>query len=211
MYNDLYGIVNALLLALGAIKTPQAWTADPGLALAAVIMVDVSKTTPFMTLLILAALQMLPRDLYEAARVDGVHPLWVFWGVTRPLIWPALMVAIAFRTLDALRVFDLIYVLTANSRETMSMSIYARQYLLEFQDVGIGSAASLLFTVIALVVTMMATIGRGDRQSVDPTAYRARSYVAAFRGRRRAERGGRQRHTDCPWQADRSAGRGGAH
>jgi trehalose/maltose transport system permease protein len=161
MYNDLYGIVNALLLALGVIKTPQAWTADPGLALAAVIMVDVWKTTPFMTLLILAALQMLPRDLYEAARVDGVHPLWVFWCVTLPLIWPALMVAIAFRTLDALRVFDLIYVLTANSRETMSMSIYARQYLIEFQDVGIGSAAaSLLFVVIALVVALMASLGR---------------------------------------------------
>jgi trehalose/maltose transport system permease protein len=161
MYNDLYGIANTLLLALGVIGTPQAWTADPDLALAAVIVVDVWKTTPFMTLLILAALQMLPRDLYEAARVDGVHPLWVFWRITLPLIWPALMVAVIFRSLDALRVFDMIYVLTANSRETMSMSIYARQYLIEFQDVGIGSAAaSLLFAVIAMAVAVMATIGR---------------------------------------------------
>jgi trehalose/maltose transport system permease protein len=161
MYNDLYGVVNAILLGLGAIGAPRAWTADPDLALAAVIVVDVWKTTPFMTLLILAALQMLPRDLYEAAHVDGVHPLRVFWRITLPLIWPALMVAVIFRTLDALRVFDMIYVLTANSRETMSMSIYARQYLIEFQDVGIGSAAaSLLFAVIALVVAIMATIGR---------------------------------------------------
>jgi trehalose/maltose transport system permease protein len=161
MYNDLYGVVNAMLLGLGVIGTPRAWTADPGLALAAVITVDVWKTTPFMALLILAALQMLPRDLYEAARVDGVHSFWVFWRITLPLIWPALMVAVIFRTLDALRVFDMIYVLTSNSRETMSMSIYARQYLIEFQDVGIGSAAaSLLFAGIALIVAVMATIGR---------------------------------------------------
>jgi trehalose/maltose transport system permease protein len=161
MYNDLYGVINAALLAVGVIGEPWAWTADPDLALAAVIAVDVWKTTPFMTLLILAALQMLPRDLYEAARVDGVHPLHVFWRITLPLIWPALMVVVIFRILDALRVFDLIYILTANSRETMSMSIYARQYMIEFQDVGIGSAAaSLLFGVIALVVAVMATIGR---------------------------------------------------
>jgi trehalose/maltose transport system permease protein len=161
MYNDLYGVVNTVLIALGIIDTPQAWTADPALALAAVVAVDVWKTTPFMTLLILAALQMLPRDLYEAAYVDGVHPLRVFFRITLPLIWPALMVAVVFRLLDALRVFDVIYVLTSNSRDTMSMSIYARQYLIEFQDVGVGSAAaSLLFAVIALAVAVMLTVGR---------------------------------------------------
>jgi trehalose/maltose transport system permease protein len=161
MYNDLYGIVNAILLDLSIIDAPKAWTADANLALAAVIAVDVWKTTPFMTLLILAALQMLPRELYEAAYVDGVHPLRVFWRITLPLIRPALLVAIIFRILDALRVFDVIYVLTANSRETMSMSVYARQYLFEFQDVGLGSAAaSALFAVIALVVAVLATMGR---------------------------------------------------
>jgi trehalose/maltose transport system permease protein len=161
MYNDLYGVLNAALLSLGMIDSPYAWTADPDLALGAVIAVDVWKTTPFMALLILAALQMLPTDLYEAARVDGVHPLRVFWRVTLPLIWPALLVAIIFRMLDALRVFDLIYVLTANSRETMSMSIYARQYLIDFQDVGLGSAAAtFLFAAIAIVVAIMATAGR---------------------------------------------------
>lgn len=161
MYNDLYGVVNAILLGLGIIDTPRAWTAEPQLALAAVIAVDVWKTTPFMALLILAALQMVPRELYEAARVDGVGPVRMFWHVTLPLIWPALMVAVIFRALDALRVFDLIYILTANSRETMSMSVYARQYLIEFQDVGLGSAAaSLLFMVIALVVAVLLTAGR---------------------------------------------------
>ncbi|MGI9302077.1 MAG: carbohydrate ABC transporter permease, partial [Gammaproteobacteria bacterium] len=136
------------------------------LAMFAVIMVDVWKTTPFMALLILAALQMLPGDCYEAARVDGVHPVRVFLRVTLPLIYPALMVAIIFRLLDALRIFDLIYVLTSNSADTMSMSVYARQQLVDFQLAGYGSAAStLLFFTIAVftaVYIVAARVRLGD-------------------------------------------------
>ncbi|NUB15146.1 ABC transporter permease subunit [Azospirillum brasilense] len=161
MFHDLYGVVNAILMGLGLIAEPRAWTADPDLALPVVIAVDVWKSTPFMALLILAALQMLPRDLYEAARVDGVHPVTVFLRITLPLIRPALMVAVLFRTLDALRVFDLMYVLTGNSRSTMSMSVYARQYLIDFQDVGYGSAAATLLVLVLAVATVLAvTLGR---------------------------------------------------
>jgi trehalose/maltose transport system permease protein len=78
-------------------------------------MVDIWKTTPFMALLILAGLQMIPNDIYEAAEIDGVHPVRQFFKITLPLVRPALMVAIIFRLLDALRIFDLIYVLTPNS------------------------------------------------------------------------------------------------
>jgi len=151
MLNDEFGILNHVLLGLGLIATPVAWVADPDLALAAVIAVDVWKTTPFMVLLILAGLQMLPQDCYEAARVDGVHPVKVFFRITLPLLWPALAVAIAFRALDALRIFDLVYVLTANSTSTMSISVYARQQLIDFQDIGYGSAAStLVFLTVGL-------------------------------------------------------------
>lgn len=161
MFHDLYGVVNAILMGLGLIAEPRAWTADPDLALPVVIAVDVWKSTPFMALLILAALQMLPRDLYEAARVDGVHPVKVFVRITLPLIRPALMVAVLFRTLDALRVFDLMYVLTGNSRSTMSMSVYARQYLIDFQDLGYGSAAATLLVLVLAVATVLAvTLGR---------------------------------------------------
>ncbi|NUB07319.1 sugar ABC transporter permease [Azospirillum sp. Vi22] len=161
MFHDLYGVVNAILMGLGLIAEPRAWTADPDLALPVVIAVDVWKSTPFMALLILAALQMLPRDLYEAARVDGVHPVKVFVRITLPLIRSALMVAVLFRTLDALRVFDLMYVLTGNSRSTMSMSVYARQYLIDFQDVGYGSAAATLLVLVLAVATVLAvTLGR---------------------------------------------------
>ena len=75
----------------------MAWLAEPGTALAAVILVDVWKTTPFMALLVLAALQVLPRDIYEAARIDGAGPLTRFFRITLPLIRPALMVAVIFR------------------------------------------------------------------------------------------------------------------
>eukprot|EP01037_Dinobryon_pediforme_P019920 gene19920-biopygen12084 len=114
-----------------------------------------------MALLILAGLQMLPGDIYEAARLDGIHPAKVFWRVTLPLVWPTVMVAIVFRALDAMRIFDLIYVLTSNSRETASMSVYARQQLVDFQEVGLGSAAStLLFFVVAIVTILTLKLGR---------------------------------------------------
>jgi len=95
-----------------------------------------------MSLLILAALQMLPKDCYEAAQVDGIHPVRVFFKVTLPLIKPALMVAIIFRLLDALRVFDVIYVLTGTNESTISMSGFVRESMIANGYVGQGSAAS---------------------------------------------------------------------
>ncbi|HEX2257540.1 MAG TPA: sugar ABC transporter permease, partial [Afifellaceae bacterium] len=93
MMHDQFGILNDIFLRLGLIGAPIAWTASPETAMAAIIIVDVWKTTPFMALLILAALQMLPQDIYEQARVDGVPPLKRFLYITLPLIRPALVVA----------------------------------------------------------------------------------------------------------------------
>lgn len=152
MLNDQFGILNDMLLGLGLIDQKIAWTASPDTAMLAVIIVDVWKTTPFVALLILAGLQMIPRDIYEAAAIDGVNPVKVFWNITLPLIRPVLLVAVIFRGLDALRIFDLIYVLTPNSLQTKSMSIYAREFLFDFDKFGYGSAAStLLFLMIALM------------------------------------------------------------
>jgi trehalose/maltose transport system permease protein len=161
MLHDLYGVVNFLLLRIGLIERPWAWLADPSLSMAAVIMVDVWKATPFMALLTLAALQALPQEIYEAARVDGVHPIRVFFYVTLPLIRPALLVAVIFRGLDALRVFDIIYVLTGNNENTATMSVYARQQLVDFQDVGFGSAAATtLFLIVAIMAVFVITLGQ---------------------------------------------------
>jgi len=161
MLHDQFGIVNQGLLALGLIAAPLAWTADPSLVLPTVILVDVWKGTPFMALLALAALQCVPRECYDAAKIDGAGAVRTFFSVTLPLIRPAIVVAAVFRALDALRVFDVIYVLTSNDPNTMSMSIFARQQLVDFQDVGYGSAAAtLLFFLVALTAALILTAGR---------------------------------------------------
>ena len=120
-----------------------------------VIAVDVWKATPFMALLILAALQALPRDLYEAAQVDGVHPLRAFWSITLPLIRQPLLVAVLFRLLDALRVFDLIYILTSNSSTTVSMSGFVRTEMVDNGDIGFGAAASTSLFLITLLAAFL--------------------------------------------------------
>ena len=161
MLNDQFGIINVVLLNLGLIHDKIAWTASADTAMIAVLIVDIWKTTPFMALLILAALQMLPREIVEVARLDGASPWQIFWRVTLPLIRPAVMVAVIFRALDALRIFDLIYVLTPNNVQTKSMSIFARENLFEFDKFAYGSAAStLLFLIIGLLTIAYIRIGR---------------------------------------------------
>jgi trehalose/maltose transport system permease protein len=166
MLHDVYGVVNAGLLGLGLIAAPIAWTASPDTALLSIVMVDVWKTTPFVALLLLAGLQTIPADVYEAAHIDGATPIQTFWKVTLPLLKPALLVALIFRTLDALRVFDIVYVMTGNNRSTMTMSVYARQQLVDFQDVGYGSAAAtLLFAIVALFTVVYVTAGKVGRET----------------------------------------------
>ncbi|WP_263484726.1 MULTISPECIES: carbohydrate ABC transporter permease [unclassified Mesorhizobium] len=161
MLNDQFGIINVVLVNLGVIDHKIAWTASADTAMAAVLIVDIWKTTPFMALLILAALQMLPREIIEVARLDGANPWQIFWRVTLPLIRPAVMVAVIFRALDALRIFDLIYVLTPNNAHTKSMSVFARENLFEFDKFAYGSAAStLLFLILALLTMLTIRIGR---------------------------------------------------
>ncbi|KKC36579.1 sugar ABC transporter permease [Devosia epidermidihirudinis] len=169
MLNDQFGILNDLGMRLGLLSQKVAWTATADTAMTAVLVVDIWKTTPFMALLILAGLQMIPKDIYEAAEIDGVHPIKQFWKITLPLVRPALMVAIIFRLLDALRIFDLIYVLTPNSSATKTMSVMARENLFDFDKFSYGSAMStMLFLIIALLTILYIWLGQvrfdgGDR------------------------------------------------
>ncbi|HRO10598.1 carbohydrate ABC transporter permease [Amaricoccus sp.] len=163
LFNDQFGMVNDMLMSLGLIDHKIAWTANVDTAMYAVLIVDIWKTTPFMALLCLAGLQMIPRDMYEAARIDGIHPVKVFFRVTLPLVKPALMVAVIFRLLDALRIFDLIYVLTPNSSATKTMSVISRENLIDFDKFAYGSAQStLLFLIIALSVILYIWLGKVD-------------------------------------------------
>jgi trehalose/maltose transport system permease protein len=154
MLNQNNGVINDLLVnRLHILDNKVAWLANTSTSLAAIIAVDVWKTTPFMALLILAGLQIIPGDVYEAATVDGASKWQQFWQITLPLLRPALVVALIFRTLDAFKVFDIVYVMKGTSLETLTVAIYARQTMIDEQWLGRGAAASVvIFLCIGLLV-----------------------------------------------------------
>jgi trehalose/maltose transport system permease protein len=162
MYNQDNGVINDLLVyRLGVLDTPVAWIANPNTALPAIIAVDVWKTTPFMALLLLAGLQVIPGDVYEAATVDGASKWQQFWQITLPLLKPALVVALIFRTLDAFRVFDVVFVMKGAALDTITLAIYARQTMIDEQYLGRGSAASVvIFLCIAVLVIIYSRLVR---------------------------------------------------
>jgi trehalose/maltose transport system permease protein len=157
MFNDIYGVVNVLLINFHLISQKIAFLATPATALPVIIAVDVWKTTPFMALLLLAGLGLIPGDLYEAASIDGASKLRQFFSLTLPLVMPTLLVALIFRTLDALRVFDIFYVMVGGQGNMATMAIYNQQWLVSFLDAGIGSAASVIILVIIMVFVVLYT------------------------------------------------------
>lgn len=167
MLVDTYGVVNDLLVTRsGLLETKVAWLAEPGLALASIIAVDVWKTTPFVALMLLAGLQVIPPALYEAASVDGASRLQQFWRITLPMLRPVILVTLIFRTLDALRVFDVIWVMTRGQSGTESMATYNFRQLIDFQKLGYGSAVSVaIFALIALFVVAYLVVLRRWREA----------------------------------------------
>lgn len=182
MLNDNYGVINDLLVN----KLPKtvswipvigdnlagifpehkiAFLARPNLTLPSAIAVDVWKTTPFMALLLLAGLQVIPGDVYEAAVVDGANKWKQFWQITLPLLRPAILVALIFRTLDAFRVFDVIYVMFGASINTLTLSIFTQQTLVDGDRLGRASAASvvifLCIGVFVLIYTRLVRVEEG--------------------------------------------------
>ncbi len=163
MYNDIYGVINDGLMRLHLIHHGTAWTAQH--ALASVAAVDIWKTTPFVALLLLAGLQVIPSELYEAASVDGANKWQQFWRITLPLLRPAILVALIFRTLDALRVFDVFYVLLGQRLGTQSMAIYDQATIVQTGEVGYGAAISVaIFLIISVFVVIYVTFLRVEEQ-----------------------------------------------
>jgi trehalose/maltose transport system permease protein len=161
MLDDVFGVINDLLLKLHIISHPHAWISDPATSLASVSAVDIWKTTPFVALLLLAGLQVIPSDLYEAASVDGASSLQQFWRITLPLLKPAIFVTLIFRTLDALRVFDVFFVFFGNRPDTQTMAIYAQSTIVGDGHVGYGAAISVaIFLIISLFVVIYVTFMR---------------------------------------------------
>lgn len=154
MLNDVYGIINDILIRTSIIDDPIPWITSHSLSIVSIIIVDVWKTTPYMALLLLAGMQSLPKDCFEAAEVDGIPFQTTFLKIIFPLMKPTIIVAMIFRTLDAMRIFDLVYVFTSGSSANATMSIFSRKHLVDFADVGFGSASAtvLLFFIAFLAV-----------------------------------------------------------
>lgn len=158
--NPSFGLLNYLL------GSNLNWLGHPTFAIHAVILADVWKTTPFAALLLLAGLQVIPEDLYKAAKVDGAGPIRTFFAITLPLLKPALLIAFLFRTLDTFRIFDVVYVMTgggpANTTETLSL--YAYKLFFQTLEFGYGSAVSVITFLWIMAVSLVyirLLLGRG--------------------------------------------------
>ncbi|MDX1623645.1 MAG: sugar ABC transporter permease [Gemmatimonadota bacterium] len=157
------GIANAVLLDVGLIEEPIVWFVHTATAWVPVILADVWKTTPFVALLLLAGLQNIDSALYEAAAVDGAGPWWQLRHITLPQLKPAILVVLIFRTLDAFRVFDLIYVLTGGGPGTATepISLYAFNALLQNLRFGYGSALSVAVFLTTFLIALLYIRGLG--------------------------------------------------
>jgi ABC-type sugar transport system permease subunit len=161
MYNDQYGVINDILEKLGIISSYKAWLGDASWALTSLIITDVWKTTPFIALLLLAGLQLIPGELYESAKVDGASAWKRFWHITLPMLKPTILVALLFRTLDAFRVFDIVMVMTGGGpgNSTEVISTYAYKVLMRYLDFGNGSAlAVIVFICVFLICLLFITV-----------------------------------------------------
>lgn len=165
MLQDTYGVANDLLATrLGVLDSKVAWLAEPALAFACVVAVEVWKTTPFVALLLLAGLQLIPDEIHEAAEVDGASRAQRFRLLTLPMLKPAILVALIFRTLDALRIFDAVWVMTRGQAGTEMMATYNYRQMIDFQQLGFGSAVSVaIFLLIAVFVVVYVTMLRTER------------------------------------------------
>jgi multiple sugar transport system permease protein len=148
------GLAPQILDSVG-IAENVVWLGQEGYALAVMVLADVWKTAPFMALLLLAGLQVIPDDVYDAAKVDGATTWQRFRRITIPLLMPAILVALIFRTLDALRIFDLPYVLTRGANDTTTLSLIAHQELTSNRLIGYGSALSVLTFIIVMAVSFL--------------------------------------------------------
>ena len=156
--NPTYGVANALLVQLGVLDAPKPWLSDTFWTMNVIILADAWKTVPNMTLLLLAGLQPISFDLYEAAEVDGATRWQKFTRITLPLLRPVILVAVALRTIGAFKVFDIIYVLTGNggpANSTKVIAFYDYDQAFHYLFFGYGAAISWLITAFMLVMIVI--------------------------------------------------------
>ena len=156
LFDSRTGVANAVLRGMGLIDEPVVWLAHTTLAWVPIILADVWKTTPFVALLLLAGLQNIDPALHEAAAIDGAGPWRRLRHVTLPLLAPAMLVALIFRTVDAFRVFDLVYVLTGGGPGTATepVALYAFTTMLQHLRFGYGSAVGVTIFLVTFALAM---------------------------------------------------------
>lgn len=155
MFDPNLGLVTGILRALGLPGGHLVWLGEPGYAMVVIILADVWKTAPFVALIVLAGLQVIPDEVYEAADLDGAGRWQAFWQITLPLLRPAIALAAIFRLLEALRIFDLPFVLTKGANGTQTLSMLAYQQLREGRLIGQGSALSILTFITVMAVSLL--------------------------------------------------------
>ena len=156
IFNDKYGLINFIFFG-GDISSYRAWLAEPIYAFFAIVIADVWKTSSFAALLILAGLQAIPDDLYEASRIDGASWWQQFTRITLPLLKPAILIALLFRTMDAFRVFDIVFVMTQGgpADATNVLQFYGYKKIFAEGMMGYGSSVSVLVFLVSFVVAML--------------------------------------------------------
>jgi len=154
IYNADYGALNGLLFQLGMIDRYRAWLSEPVAAMNLVIVADIWHSVPFIALILQAALATIPRELEEAAAVDGANVWQRFWNIRFPLLQPAILVALVIRTVEAFRVFDIIYVITQGGPAFGTVTISYLTYLESFSYGRLGGGAALSFLISAFTLVM---------------------------------------------------------
>lgn len=152
IYDGRYGVANDLLMRLHLIDAPIIFLVRPEVTIWAMIVAEIWKTTPFMALLLLAGLQLISQDLYEAAALDGASPWQAFWRVTLPIIKPTILVALLFRTIDGVRIFDLPRVLTNGGPGKSTETLVLYTYNTFFTSLNFGYGSTLAVMTFALVM-----------------------------------------------------------
>ena len=176
IYNGNYGILNQILLALGVIDKPVVWLANPTTALNMMLFADIWKSIPFITLLLLAGLRGVPPVLYKAAKIDGASRLQTFWSITLPSIRPVLLICVVLQSIWAVKVFDLIYVLTKGGPAdgTVTLNFLAYRAAFNFGSLGYGSAlANLLFILMFVAALLYVRVLGKQRRRTHATPARA--------------------------------------
>jgi len=157
IYNDIYGLLNYILASIGLIDQPVVWLGETWLARVMVSVMVAWKTTGFSMMILLAGLQAIPHEVYEAAKIDGANSRQEFWRITLPLLRPTLMLALIISIAGSFKAFDHFYIMTGGGpmRTTQTIVMFINKYSFEFYRVGAGAAASVILLVVLLALSSL--------------------------------------------------------